>query len=121
MIRVPEIIKRLQNLGKDISRIDESWAPAQQIVDEAVKALEILGALNGRGTNVPSNWIPCSERLPEQYGEYLCCDDCGNVIIAMPFAERDSDTGYCAESENCYMWSSIAWMPLPAPFEESED
>lgn len=63
-----------------------------------------------------TGWIPCSERLPEKYGEYLCCDNCGNVIIAMPFENRDSDTRYCAESDNCYMWSCTAWMPLPEPY-----
>lgn len=66
--------------------------------------------------NVGTKWIPCSERLPEKYGEYLCCDNCGNVIIAMPFENRDSDTRYCAESDNCYMWSCTAWMPLPPPY-----
>ena len=67
-----------------------------------------------------STWIPCSERLPIKYGEYLCCDRCGNTIIAMPFADEESDTGYAAENDNCYMWSCIAWMPLPEPYKEEE-
>ena len=60
-------------------------------------------------------WIPCSERLPDEF-EVLCCDDRGNMLIAHPFECGDSDTGYSAESEECYMYNVVAWMPLPEPY-----
>ena len=135
MIRVPEIQKRLQNLGKDISRIDESWAPAQQIIDETVEALEILGVLNGQDTNVPSKWIPCSERMPEEHDSifakfkgtdrwmsemYEKESDLVNVTIRYEDGTKQVKTiktidgkwrkGTFSKSE------VLAWMPLPEAY-----
>ena len=65
-------------------------------------------------------WIPVSERLPEH--EVLCCDKRGEMMIGYPFYDGDSDTGFSAESENEFMYSCVAWMPLPEPYrEETED
>ena len=62
-------------------------------------------------------WIPCSERLPEEFYA-LCCDIHGEMLIANPFECDDSDTGFSAESEDCYMYNCVAWMPLPPSFKE---
>ena len=53
-------------------------------------------------------WIPCSERLPSENGEYLICDDKGKIY------------------ESTYFFGSwlirtstlevIAWQPLPTPY-----
>ena len=64
-------------------------------------------------------WIPCSEKLPEEF-DVLCCDNYGEMLIANPFECDDSDTGFSAESDECYMYNCIAWMPLPEPYQEGE-
>ena len=68
----------------------------------------------------PTEWIPCSERLPEVF-YVLCCDNHGEMIIANLFACDDSDTGFSAESEDCYMYNCVAWMPLPEPYKGGEE
>lgn len=59
-----------------------------------------------------NGWIPCSERLPDEYGEYLCCDKYGEYIIGYPIARVSSDDFY-VETEHEIMNDCIAWMPLP--------
>lgn len=62
-----------------------------------------------------NDWIPCSERLPEKYGEYLCCDKYGEYIIGYPTARVSSDD-YYVETEHEIMNNCIAWQPLPKPY-----
>lgn len=65
-----------------------------------------------------SQWIPCSERMPEEHGFYL-------VSVGSPYKhirvyQYEPCTGY--ENENlwrgedgsyCFNWFVEAWMPLP--------
>lgn len=60
-------------------------------------------------------WIPCSEGLPEK--AVLCCDDRGDMIIGYPYADKDSDTGFSAESDDTFLLNCVAWMSLPMPYE----
>ncbi len=62
-------------------------------------------------------WILCGERLPEKYGEYLCCDKYGEFIIGYP-TERVSEESFYVETEHEIMNDCIAWMPLPQPYKE---
>lgn len=59
------------------------------------------------------DWIPVSERLPEEYAQYLCyCEggDCYTYWLEnKPWAES------IVEREKI-----IAWRPLPAPYKESD-
>ena len=72
-------------------------------------------------TNVGTNgWIPCSERLPEEY-TVLCCDKYGEMIVGHPYFDEVSNTNYSSESDNEMMYNCIAWQPLPEPYKESED
>ena len=52
-------------------------------------------------------WIPCSERLPDKEGRYLCTYfmSKGNVI----------DFGWFENGE-WYICGCVAWMPLPEPY-----
>ena len=59
-------------------------------------------------------WIPCNERLPKT--EVLCCDDRGEMIVGYPCVNEESNTGYRAESDDCFLLDCIAWMPLPEPW-----
>ena len=70
-------------------------------------------------TNVGCKWIPCSERLPEMSGSYLCCwkaDD--NPRITMSLLNFDGE-GFPWERVNYYRNTRVwAWMPLPEPYRE---
>ena len=67
-------------------------------------------------------WIPCSERLPEDGDNVLVCLTNGTYDIA--FIHNYDNKYYCWLSNSddyCYENESIiAWMPLPLPFKEDE-
>ena len=86
---------------------------AYQIVQEVAEEF-------ATDTNVGNNgWIPCSERLPEEY-TVLCCDKYGEMIVGHPYFDEVSNTNYSSESDNEMMYNCIAWQPLPEPFKESD-
>ena len=73
--------------------------------------------------NIPSaqQWIPCSERLPEEYVSVLCYQPIlyeSNIWIGYLNSDRiwvDSDG-----------WEKLtnpvtAWMPLPGPYEDKHE
>ncbi len=65
-------------------------------------------------------WIPVSERLPEEHKEVLTCG-LGGYIEIQSF--EDSYGGYWENQKGD--WSDLdeitAWMPLPEPYKESEE
>ena len=87
---------------------DEIAERNQWRMDKA--AIESLPSAEARPTG---EWIPCSERLPEEYGEYLVtkrtigwnCEEYGSNDIAY----FDSDGFHKADKVT-------AWMPLPEPY-----
>ena len=75
-------------------------------------------------TNVPSNWIPCSEQLPEEDSfEYIisCSDGITRTGVSYGYA-KDEDKEPCFykyddEYWNCYRYNNVvAWQPLPEPY-----
>lgn len=75
-------------------------------------------------TNVPSNWIPVEERLPEEDSfEYIisCSDGITRTGVSYGYA-KDEDKEPCFykyddEYWNCYRYNNVvAWQPLPEPY-----
>lgn len=64
-------------------------------------------------TSKQPRWIPCSERLPEREGWYL------TSLGDKTYGGADVDM-YCKGWVK-YGTHVLAWMPLPEPYEESED
>ena len=63
-------------------------------------------------------WIPCSERLPEESGEYLTWVEYdGDRFRAID--EIDCD-GIIKEWNCSTDYKIIAWQPLPEPFKEHD-
>lgn len=72
-------------------------------------------------------WIPCEERLPEEYGLYLATMNDGFVqeCSYVPENNRDALIGGWNTCESTGLefideWDVIAWMPLPEPYRERE-
>lgn len=65
-------------------------------------------------SEIPNNWISCSERLPKESRKYLVTvfDGIGKRTTSAPYHRRSKSwtlTGRMA------YWKVIAWMPLPEP------
>ena len=58
-----------------------------------------------------AEWILCKDRLPSNNEPFyvLCCDKYGELLMAHPFEDESSNTGYSAESEDFYMYDAVAW------------
>lgn len=68
----------------------------------------------------PQGWIPCSERLPEDEGEYL--------VTAKKYAfdscYYDVQIAYCSPNKKWFRISNceiVAWMPRPKPWKGTND
>ena len=71
---------------------------------------------DAKDTNVPSKWIPCSERLPKN----------AMNVIAQFSSGAVTELRYAGNGifEGIYEYSTkviIAWMPLPEPYKEVEE
>lgn len=86
-------------------------------LEEQEKAKEMLKKLN------EMRWIPVSERLPEESGNYMTCiyneERDGYKLRQIWFAhENDYDIDESGWSELYYFERVVAWMPLPEPYRE---
>jgi hypothetical protein len=63
-------------------------------------------------------WIPCSERLPEEAGHYLCsfrkANRIDSIYVDLAYWTGGRWYGYLANEIN-------AWMPLPEPWKGEDD
>ena len=72
------------------------------------------------------HWIPCSERLPEKYGNYLVTTDDGEVDIGScdPENKDRQDHFWSGCDADGFFWYGenivIAWMPLPKHYMRGE-
>ena len=64
-------------------------------------------------------WIPCSERLPEDFQDVLIWDNRDETSFTGHYAECDGWTvdGYDVDR---YPFDITHWMPLPEPPEEGD-
>ena len=78
-----------------------------------------------------SMWIPCSERLPEEAGEYIC------TLVGVHDSGIPSECGFEPSNQKGIIpgWSTceadgfkflrndevIAWMPMPEPYQEGKE
>lgn len=61
------------------------------------------------------SWIPCSERLPEECGTYICTCYDGTAIRVSFFKYQKRMKSWEQTGARAY-WRVIAWMPLPEPY-----
>ena len=76
--------------------------------DLAVPIIDVQHAPTIEPERKKGEWIPCSERLPENGHYYLWCSDMGHV---------QSDYYWDGfENGMKYGYNIVAWMPLPSPY-----
>lgn len=76
----------------------------------AMKLVEIQPTVD-----LKPQWVLCKDKLPGSV-DVLCRDIHGDICIASPYEDEDSNTGYSAGSDLTYMIDCIEWMPLPEPY-----
>lgn len=80
----------------------------------------------GKDTNVPSNWIPCSERLPneEEFIKAYCRNSYAAEFIVMIKGATLPTTLYFKNGSWTDMkgnyYNVVAWQPLPEPYKGEE-
>lgn len=95
-----------------IALVDDMFyhIPKEGLLEE-INALPSADAVQGE-------WIPCSERLPSESGDYLCtipldADETYTEVLTFHkgrFYEDDDEWG------ETYHDDVLAWMPLPKPY-----
>ena len=102
-------------------RVD-NWCPQCQREEfqKAIKAVPSADRPRGE-------WIPCSERLPNENGDYLVTLENGVVkILGYSTTQRTTYPKGFYHIEDGFSWRQVqnpvvAWMPLPKPWEGADD
>ena len=95
------------------TRVDNPNYSESELDEAFFMAIEALSA------DSVQEWIPCSERLPNKSGDYLCTiplDEVDTYTEVLTFHkgrfyEDDDEWGAT------YHDDVLAWMPLPKPYE----
>ncbi len=100
------------------------WSPnkKQELVDRLAMYEDREDA---KDTNVPSKWIPISERLPDT-DEYVLLSFKNYTMAAIGRYEENDEGGtfYPGDDEKSYSSYGIfvnAWMPLPEPYKQNDE
>ena len=100
---IDRINKQREHLQPDIYPQDKIGDAAYRICAEFIERLP--------SAQPEQQWIPCSERMPEEIGSYP-------VWTAPGFGNHFS-TSYWDGKE--WTLRVVAWMPLPEPYKEETD
>ena len=65
-------------------------------------------------------WIPCSERLPDESGTYIV-NAIENNIIHVTFAKWMKRMKKWELTGSRSYWKVIAWQPLPEPYQQGKE
>lgn len=100
----------------------------QAVLDALMVAVDDVGVLDAEDIEtvfalLPSaqpeqRWIPCSERLPKKYGNYLITTGEGEVDLGSYDPDRPGSWSACDAQGFHWVRDVIAWMPLPERYRE---
>ena len=84
-------------------------------------------AVNANMAQLNNNgWIPCSVQLPKKSGKYIITQERYNVDDRFHTGRKIIEVDYVQFDATDNTWSRakffnvIAWMPLPAPYQQKE-
>lgn len=109
-----------------VKAIDKHTREDGTLDDDISCILEEVESVDAKYTNVPSKWIPCSERLPKDRQIVVAYIECGiedrmcifaycKIIVDHMEHWINANTGFPV------LANVIAWMPLPEPYREVTD
>lgn len=123
--KILEEIEEKNKIGDDC---DENLAFIDGVRYGLIEAKNIIRFHmdDGKDINVPSNWIPCSERLPseEEFIKAYCRNSYAAEFIVMIKGATLPTTlyfknGSWTDMEGDY-YNVVAWQPLPEPYKGEE-
>lgn len=114
---ISEQINKIRDVAKCVYLVIEKEV-ADDIagtLNQAADTIESLSAkLQAANMENGGGWILCGkDNLPDK--EVLCCDQCGEMILGYIAEDEGSETGFCAENDNEYMYNCVKWMEKPNP------
>ena len=89
-------------------RLSEALAAAEKRIDELEKQ-----------HSIEPRWIPVTERLPEEFGNYLVTDETLLDGVGIRFFSYSRYWSYIDRDEKALYVT--AWMPLPQPYQPSPE
>ena len=112
------LLAEIDDLADEFSEVDENGLHSERW----------CGILDSKGIIVnapsvsdrPQEWIPCSERLPEEEGEYLVTAK----KYAFDSSYYDVQIAYCSPNKKWFRISNceiVAWMPRPKPWKGADN
>lgn len=117
---INEQVKELRNLSFALWVDTPTSAMAKTALNKAADTIEALSAKLAAANMERSDryygggWISCDkDNLPDE--EVLCCDKYGEMILGYITEDGESETGFCAENDNEYMYNCVKWMEKPKP------
>lgn len=124
IVNLNEAQNRMMGLRYALEIIDEESAKEPQDTykklyeDLKTEHLDMIKQISKETQVQPiaNQWIPCSERLPEQGQEVICCNFEG--IIEIGYLHYRVPHILCCEHGPLLVEDVIAWMPLPEPYKK---
>ena len=86
---------------------------AKMVDCENTRDLKIFNPDRELAPVVHEEWIPCSERLPQENGRYLC-------TFKDIFYGGKNLVDFGLFDDGQWIVEPLAWMPLPQPWEEMD-
>lgn len=110
---------RLIDADALINELNNSHYPGAPYIDAGI-SIAIGKVCDAPTIEAEPHWIPCKERLPDQYGNYLISIDGEEPDIGT--INPNDPRGWSLCDANGFYWASdkalniTAWMPLPEPY-----
>ena len=106
-----------------VNKIIDKWLsnPDYELKDHIYEMTKKIHELPS--VEIKEEWIPVSERLPEEAGRYLCTVGASYrnpremYYAPQEWADESDQTKWrSTDGSYVYDWFVIAWMPLPSPW-----
>lgn len=112
---ISEQVKELREIAKNFSEWE--YNRFYDTISRAADTIESLSAkmadMERSAEDCGGGWILCSERMPEENEEVICCFKSGVVKALVLFNCKFHGKVYAYEKSDI-----IAWQPLPEPYHE---